>query len=249
MKTGLKKSPSRRGAGPASSSRKAAARGTDREHSQATDSRQTRLIRDIDNSAAMTLQRQRLEQSFGQPMQRQEEEELQMMQSPIQRVEEDEELIQGRFESLQRQEEEEELQMMQVPAQRVEEDEELMQGKSESLQREQQPAKPANQTGMPDSLKAGIEALSGRDLSGVRVHYNSSRPQQFNALAYAQGNEIHLGSGQEKHLPHEAWHAVQQREGRVEPTAQIAGEKVNTDSSLEREADIMGEKALQYRKK
>ncbi len=30
------------------------------------------------------------------------------------------------------------------------------------------------------------------------------------AEAYAQGSDIHVGSGQEKHLPHEAWHVVQQ---------------------------------------
>jgi len=66
------------------------------------------------------------------------------------------------------------------------------------IQRQQVP--PANATGMPDSLKNGLETMSGADLSEVRVHYNSGKPAQFNALAYAQGNEIHLGPGQEKHL-------------------------------------------------
>jgi hypothetical protein len=65
-----------------------------------------------------------------------------------------------------------------------------------------------NKTGLPDRLKAGIESLSGIDMSDVRVHANSARPAQVGALAYAQGNEIHLGSGQEKHLAHEAWHVV-----------------------------------------
>lgn len=37
------------------------------------------------------------------------------------------------------------------------------------------------------------------------------------ALAYARGNDVHLAPGQERHLPHEAWHVVQQREGRVAP--------------------------------
>ena len=66
-----------------------------------------------------------------------------------------------------------------------------------------------NVTGMPDDLKSGVESLSGMDMSDVKVHYNSSKPAQLNALAYAQGNEIHVGSGQEKHLAHEAWHVAQ----------------------------------------
>ena len=100
-----------------------------------------------------------------------------------------------------------------------------------------------NRTGMPDALKSGIEAMSGMDLSDVRVHTNSSKPAQLNALAYAQGNEIHLGPGQEQHLAHEAWHVVQQRQGRVQPTTQLQGTAINDDSSLEREADVMGERA------
>jgi hypothetical protein len=104
-----------------------------------------------------------------------------------------------------------------------------------------------NRTGMPDGLKAGIESLSGMDMSGVRVHRNSSAPAQLNALAYAQGNDIHLGPGQEQHLPHEAWHVVQQRQGRVQATMQMAGVGVNDDVGLEREADVMGGRAVQWR--
>ncbi|RUL68508.1 DUF4157 domain-containing protein [Dyella choica] len=107
------------------------------------------------------------------------------------------------------------------------------------------PGAMANETGMPHQLKAGIEALSGMDMSDVRVHRNSDKPSQLNALAYAQGNNIHLGPGQERHLPHEAWHVVQQRQGRVQPTMQMAGAHVNDDERLEREADTMGAKALQ----
>ncbi|HSF54729.1 MAG TPA: DUF4157 domain-containing protein [Algoriphagus sp.] len=103
-----------------------------------------------------------------------------------------------------------------------------------------------NDTGLPDSLKSGIEGLSGYALDDVRVHYNSNQPAQLQAHAFAQGNEIHLGPGQEKHLPHEAWHVVQQKQGRVKPTLQLkAGVDVNEDSGLEREADVMGGKALQ----
>lgn len=103
----------------------------------------------------------------------------------------------------------------------------------------------ANHTGMPDNLKTGIENLSGYSLDNVKVHYNSSKPAQLQAHAYAQGTDIHLAPGQEKHLPHEAWHVIQQKQGRVRPTTQLKGKTpVNDDSGLEREADIMGAKAL-----
>ena len=104
-----------------------------------------------------------------------------------------------------------------------------------------------NPTGLPDQLKAGIERLSGLSLDDVRVHYNSPKPAQLEALAYAQGTEIHFGPGQEKHLPHEAWHIVQQAQGRVKPTLQLKdGVPVNDDQGLEREADMMGRRALSH---
>lgn len=36
-----------------------------------------------------------------------------------------------------------------------------------------------NNTGMPDQLKANLEAMSGFDLSAVRVHRNSDKPAQL----------------------------------------------------------------------
>ncbi|MCA8991600.1 MAG: DUF4157 domain-containing protein [Planctomycetaceae bacterium] len=101
-----------------------------------------------------------------------------------------------------------------------------------------------NQTGMPDRLKVGLEQLSGFDLSDVRVHYNSARPAQLNALAYAQGQDIHIGPGQQKHLPHEGWHVVQQMQERVKPTTRVNGALINDDRRLEREADVMGTRAV-----
>lgn len=102
-----------------------------------------------------------------------------------------------------------------------------------------------NKTGMPDALKAGVESLSGYSLDHVRVHYNSPKPAQLKALAYTQGTEIHVASGQEEYLPHEAWHVVQQAQGRVQPTMQMKnGVPVNDDAGLEQEADIMGAQSL-----
>ena len=99
---------------------------------------------------------------------------------------------------------------------------------------------------MPSDLKSGVEQLSGQNMSDVNVHKNSDKPAQLNAHAYAQGSDIHLGPGQEKHLPHEAWHVAQQKQGRVEPTKQLKGKTlINDDKGLENEADVMGQKALE----
>lgn len=109
------------------------------------------------------------------------------------------------------------------------------------------PSAPSNQTGIPNPLKSGIELLSGFSLDGVKVHFNSSQPAQLHAHAYAQGTDIHVAPGQEKHLPHEAWHIVQQKQGRVKPTTQLNGDvPVNDDLGLENEADVMGTKALNW---
>lgn len=212
----------------------------------------------LDQSPPVTLQRQMQESSFGSPVQRVEEEDL--LQGKFEAVQrqgdmEEEELLQGRFETVQRQdslEEEEPLQgrFETVQKQSVEEEEASLQGKfpepgSNTMQEEG--AQRENRTGMPDQLKAGIESLSGLDLSDVQVHRNSAEPAQFSALAYAQGSDIHLGPGQEEHLPHEAWHVVQQRQGRVRPTTQMSGQPVNDDAGLEQEADLMGTKALQHK--
>ncbi|WP_299259845.1 DUF4157 domain-containing protein [uncultured Aquimarina sp.] len=107
-----------------------------------------------------------------------------------------------------------------------------------------------NNTGLPDTLKSGIENLSGYAMDDVKVHYNSSKSAQLQAHAYAQGTDIHLASGQEKHLPHEAWHVVQQKQGRVKPTMQLKSKvSINDDAGLEKEADIMGNKALKVTNK
>jgi len=102
-----------------------------------------------------------------------------------------------------------------------------------------------NKTGLPENLKTGVEQLSSVSLDDVKVHYNSSAPAQLHAHAYAQGTDIHVAPGQEKHLPHEAWHVVQQKQGRVQATTQLKGNvNINDNESLENEATQMGNKAL-----
>lgn len=104
-----------------------------------------------------------------------------------------------------------------------------------------------NQTGLPDDLKAGIEALAEVSLDDVQVHYQSPKPVQMDASAYTQGTHIHLSAGQEKHLAHEAWHVVQQKQGRVKPTVETKKGSTNDNDGLENEAEVMGNKAQQMR--
>jgi len=168
---------------------------------------------------------------------------------------EEEEALQGRFKTTQLQagpEEEEPLQGKFRTTQLIAgpEKEEPMQSKFKTTQLKAGPEKgeliqkKPNHTGLPDNLKTGIESLSGHSMDDVKVHYNSSRPANLGAHAYAQGTDIHLASGQEKHLPHEAWHVVQQKQGRVKPTIQMkGGVNVNDDKGMEKEADVMGARA------
>jgi hypothetical protein len=86
-----------------------------------------------------------------------------------------------------------------------------IQEKSNSSQQQE------NKTGLPDGLKSGIESLSGMAMDDVKVHRNSKEPEKLQAHAFAQGTAIHVGPGQEQHLPHEAWHVVQQKQGSVKP--------------------------------
>ena len=163
-----------------------------------------------------------------------------MVNTLLQRVGlEDEEGFQMKTAQLQSDEEEDTLQGKFEPTvQRVEDDAEGVQVKSDTVCQQ----KP-NNTGLPDNLKAGVESLSGFSMDDVKVHYNSSQPATVQALAYTQGTDIHVAPGQERHLPHEAWHVAQQLAGRVEPTTEVGGMPVNDNIDLEHEADVMGARA------
>ena len=163
-----------------------------------------------------------------------------MVNTLLQRVGlEDEEGFQMKTAQLQSDEEEDTLQGKFEPTvQRVEDDAEGVQMKSDTVCQQ----KP-NNTGLPDNLKAGVESLSGFSMDDVKVHYNSSQPATVQALAYTQGTDIHVAPGQERYLPHEAWHVAQQLAGRVEPTTEVGGMPVNDNIDLEHEADVMGARA------
>ncbi len=215
---------------------------------------QMQTIPEETNSCPLCMQRPEIPEEE-EPLQRKMADALQR-----QEISEEDEPLQGKIaEAIQRQEIPEEEEPLQVkfaePIQRQEipEEEKPLQSKFEN-EPEQEACPPfstfpiqkqkENRTGMPDNLKDGVENFSGIDMSDVRVHYNSSKPAEVGALAYTQGTNIHVAPGQERHLPHEAWHVVQQAQGRVQPTMQLKDVMVNDDVRLEQEADVMGEKGL-----
>ena len=73
--------------------------------------------------------------------------------------------------------------------------------------------KKENNTGLPDIFKSGRENFSGYSMEDVKVHIINDQPAQLNAHADAQGTNIHIAQGKEKHLPHEERHVVQQMQG------------------------------------
>lgn len=101
-----------------------------------------------------------------------------------------------------------------------------------------------NNTGVPDPLLQKMEHLSGIDLSAVRVYYNSQKPAQIGALAYAEGTNIFIGPEQEEHLEHELWHVVQQLLGRAKVTDEVGGKKVDKRKSMEQEATDQANKSV-----
>jgi hypothetical protein len=105
------------------------------------------------------------------------------------------------------------------------------------------PPGPRGGSPLPERLLWALEHLSGHDLSGVRVHRDSALPARMGARAFAYGEDIHLSPGAEDALAHEAWHVVQQREGRVRPTGRLGDVTLNDDPWLEREAEVMGRRA------
>lgn len=109
--------------------------------------------------------------------------------------------------------------------------------------RSEKTASEKDQTNIPRRMKSGFERSSGFSFDDVRVHYNSEKPAQLHAHAYTQGNNVYVAPGQEKHLPHELGHVVQQKSDMVEPNGEIGGFPLNDDESLESGADKIAEEA------
>ncbi|MCH5204677.1 MAG: DUF4157 domain-containing protein [Oscillospiraceae bacterium] len=98
-------------------------------------------------------------------------------------------------------------------------------------------------TNIPRAMKTNFERSSGFSFDDVRVHYNSEKPAQLRAHAYTQGSNVYIAPGQEKHLPHELGHVVQQKSDMVEPNGEIDGLPLNDDQAMEDDADEKADEA------
>lgn len=133
--------------------------------------------------------------------------------------------------------------LMDALQRQTDDEDELLQGKFESVQRETD-----NRTGMPDPVKQRMESSFGRDFSAVRIHKESPVASDIGALAFTQGNDVSFAPGQFKPdttaglelIGHELTHMEQQENNRVQADTEINGMAVNTDPSLEHEADVKG---------
>ncbi len=160
----------------------------------------------------------------------------------------DTEAVQGKF-TVQMDELEEEIQPK-MAIQRQELDEEMMQPKMAAQKSETAESSSAGSSGL-DRAISNMEGVLNTDFSDVSINPSSEKATEVGALAYTQGNEINFAPGQfspdsssgQQLLGHELTHVVQQREGRVQPTGEIAGLPVNDNVSLEKEADVLGRKA------
>jgi len=144
------------------------------------------------------------------------------------------------------------------PAQMFARDEEEEKTQAKIGDEEQQQKAASGSTGtathLPSHVQAKMESSFGTDFSGVNIHANSGQATNIGALAYTQGNDVHFAPGQfnpdsqkgQELIGHELTHVVQQRQGRVRPDAeQYKSLNINSDTSLEKEADVMGTKAAQ----
>lgn len=108
------------------------------------------------------------------------------------------------------------------------------------LKKENKKNEKPNNTGIPTQLKQRIEQSSGFSMDDVQVHYNSQNPRKVGALAYTQEDHVYIASGQEKHLPHELGHVIQQKMGAIRPTLYREGFAINDEPDLEKQADEIG---------
>ncbi|MBN2527997.1 MAG: DUF4157 domain-containing protein [Deltaproteobacteria bacterium] len=169
---------------------------------------------------------------------------------PVQRqAPEEDDMLQGKF-ALQRQapEEDDMLQGKFALQRQAPEEDDMLQGKMTATVQK----KDESNNGIPHEVQAKMETAMNADFSNVQLHPNSSKAPEVGALAYTQGNDIHFAPGQfspdtssgRQLLGHELAHVVQQREGRVQPTTEVAGMPVNDNPALESEADKMGAKGV-----
>lgn len=85
----------------------------------------------------------------------------------------------------------------------------------------------------------------------VPIRYDSGIPSRLDAWGYIQGNQVELGSNQERHMAYELGHVVQQKMGTVRANAMhSSGVALNVDAQLEHKADeIEARKGIEIARK
>lgn len=104
---------------------------------------------------------------------------------------------------------------------------------------------------LPSAVETKMASLFRTNFADVTIHPRSTYASGMGALALTRGNEIHFAPGKfrpssrqgQELLGHELAHVVQQRQGRVSPTALLNRHAINDDSTLEAEAERAGKAA------
>ncbi len=105
---------------------------------------------------------------------------------------------------------------------------------------------------LPEEVQTKMESCFNKNFSAVTIYPNSSSAQDINARAYTKDRDIHFAPGEynpsslqgQELIGHELAHVVQQGNGKVRQ-GEIHGKglEINTESSLEKEADEAGKLA------
>ena len=113
------------------------------------------------------------------------------------------------------------------------------------------PSAPAAGRPLPDGLRSRFERAFRFDFRGVRIHVDDAA-ERLETNAYTRGANIHInrdaydpyGTRGRELIGHELAHVVQQHSGRVgRPHVTSGAAPINSDSALEREADVQGKRA------
>ncbi|MCA8880783.1 MAG: DUF4157 domain-containing protein [Rhodobacteraceae bacterium] len=105
---------------------------------------------------------------------------------------------------------------------------------------------------MPDDLRARMESGFSASFADVRIFPDSVQARGVGARAFVAGSDIHVAPGQWRPeapagralLAHELAHVLQQRTGRVRPTGETGGQKLNAEARLEHDAEAHAARAL-----
>lgn len=89
-----------------------------------------------------------------------------------------------------------------------------------------------NATGVPATMKARLEGVSGFSFDDVNVHYNSGKPAHLQAPAYTQDNQIHVTPRPEAHL------RLQDANGAVVQMVKLDSGKLNVAGEEHPESEV-----------